>query len=481
MPRLLIVDDESAICYSIRRMFADTNIEIETASTAATGLKRAQAGGFDAIVLDLQLPDRSGLELFRDLQALDPKRPVVFITAHGTTDTAIEAMKQGAFEYLVKPIDAARLTQVIERAFAAAQLMGVPALLPTDARPDRIIGRSSIMQEMSKAIGRIAPQDVNVLIVGETGAGKELVARAIYHHSRRANKPFLAINCAAIPENLLESELFGHEEGAFTGATRRRVGKFEQCNGGTLFLDEIGDMALPLQAKLLRVLQEHEFEPVGGNRSIKSQVRVLAATNQDLEKAMAEGRFRKDLFFRLRDVAINVPSLRERREDISEIAHHFLFTFGRDMGREVRGYAADALELLVDYEWPGNVRELQGAVKQAVLASAGPLIETIDLPEAIRKTPLAVEAIPAIHAESLDVVAFIKQQLQKGEKDLYIRVLRRVELALFEIVLQSTKLNQVQASEILGINRATLRKKLREFGVSMDITLLQDSEPPQAD
>jgi two-component system nitrogen regulation response regulator GlnG len=415
----------------------------------------------------LQLPDRSGLELFRDVQALDPKRPIIFITAHGTTDTAIEAMKQGAFEYLLKPIDAARLTQVIERAFAAAKLMAVPALLPTDDRADRIIGRSSIMQEMSKAIGRIAPQDVNVLIVGETGAGKELVARAIYHHSRRANKPFLAINCAAIPENLLESELFGHEEGAFTGATRRHIGKFEQCNGGTLFLDEIGDMALPLQSKLLRVLQEHEFEPVGGNRTIKSQVRVLAATNQDLERAMAEGRFRKDLYFRLRDVTITVPALKERREDIPEIAHHFLFSFGRDMGRDIRGYAADALQLLIGYDWPGNVRELQGAIKQAILASAGPLIETADLPEAIRKTRHpAADAVA--DTETLDVVALVKRLLQSGERDLHNQVVRRVESVLFSLVLQQTNLNQVQASEILGLNRATLRNKLREFGMTMD-------------
>lgn len=475
MPRLLIVDDESAICYSVRRMFADTDMEIETASTAATGLKRAQTSSFDAIILDLQLPDRSGLELFRDVQALDPKRPIIFITAHGTTDTAIEAMKQGAFEYLVKPIDAERLTQVVERAIAAAALMRVPALLPTDARPDRIIGRSSIMQEMSKAIGRIAPRDVNVLILGETGAGKELVARAIYHHSQRANKPFLAINCAAIPENLLESELFGHEEGAFTGATKRRVGKFEQCSGGTLFLDEIGDMALSLQSKLLRVLQEHEFEPVGGNRPIKAHVRVLAATNLDLEKAMTEGRFRKDLYFRLRDVSIHVPALKERREDIPEIAHHFLFSFSRDMARDIRGYAADALQLLVGYDWPGNVRELQGAIKQAILASAGPLVETADLPEAIRKSRGASLADKATITQSLDVIALINRLLQNGESNLHSQIIRRVEAALFSLVLQHTKLNQVQASEILGLNRATLRNKLREFGMTMDKILSQEA------
>lgn len=477
MPRLLVVDDESAVCYSFRRMYADSAIEIETASTAAAGLKKAQAGVFDAIILDVQLPDRSGLDLFKDIYALDPRRPVIFITAHGDSQTAIEAMKCGAFDYLVKPLDIDRLGQVVERAIAAAQMMHVPALLPTEAGSDRIIGRSTVMQEMSKAIGRVAPQDFNVLIMGETGAGKELVARAIYHHSRRADKPFLAINCAAIPENLLESELFGHEEGAFTGASRRRIGKFEQCNGGTLFLDEIGDMALPLQAKLLRVLQEQEFQAVGGSEMIRSHVRVLAATNHDLEKAMAEGRFRKDLFFRLRDVTVRVPPLRERRDDIAELAHHFLFTFGQGTGRRVRGFAPAALDVLVAYDWPGNVRELQGVIKQALLASNNPFIEPFDLPLAVRTDshPRDDSSHPA-HDASFDVVPFIRELLNAEGTDIHDRVIREVERILFTMVLQKTNLNQVAASEILGVNRATLRSKLREMGVSLE--KIMAVEPP---
>lgn len=476
MPRLLVIDDESAVGYSFRRLFAHDGVDVETAETAAEGLKRAAAGEYDVIYLDVQLPDRSGLEVFADLRELDPKRPVIFITAHGTADTAIEAMKQGAFDYLVKPLDVERLTQVNERALAAAQFMHVPALLPTDPRADRIIGRSPVMQEMSKAIGRIAPQDVNVLILGETGAGKELVARAIYHHSRRADKPFLAINCAAIPENLLESELFGHEEGAFTGASRRRVGKFEQCAGGTLFLDEIGDMAIPLQSKLLRVLQEHEFEPVGGNRVVKTHVRVLAATNRDLEKDMADNRFRKDLFFRLRDVSITVPSLRQRREDISELAHHFLFTFGREMGRDVRGFAPKALDALVAADWPGNVRELQGVIKQTLLTSLGPIIEVSDFPPNLLPSPdSATFASAERPGASLDVVPLIHDALLAGEKDLHDRVLRQVERVMFAMVLQKTNLNQVQAAEILGLNRATLRSKLRDLGMSLDKVLATDA------
>src|SRR5262249_24457585 len=303
------------------------DVRVLTAGTAATGLEQVRAHGPDVVVLDLQLPDRSGLEVFREIQALDPKRPVIFITAHGTTETAIEAMKGGAFDYLVKPVDLERLSQILERAFEAARLMHVHPVLPAEDSGDRIVGRSPVMQEMCKAIGRIAPQDVTVLILGESGTGKELVARALYHHSRRADKPFLAINCAAIPEPLLESELFGHEQGAFTGAHRKRIGKFEQCDGGTLFLDEIGELPAGAQAKMLRVLQDQSFQRLGGSETVRTRVRLLAATNKDLEAEVQAGRFRADLYYRLRVVTLAVPPLRQRAEDIPELAHHFLFDF----------------------------------------------------------------------------------------------------------------------------------------------------------
>ncbi|HWY86400.1 MAG TPA: sigma-54 dependent transcriptional regulator, partial [Gemmataceae bacterium] len=248
MRTLLVIDDEESVRYSFRTIFSSTGVTVLTAATGAEGLALARQQNPDVIVLDLQLPDRTGLEVFGDIQSLFPKRPVLFITAHGTTQTAIEAMKRGAFDYLIKPLDLERLSQVIERAFEAARLMTVPAVLPVEDKSDQIVGRSAVMQEMCKTIGRLAPQDVNVLILGESGTGKELVARALYSHSRRGDKPFLAINCAAIPETLLESELFGHEAGAYTGATRRRIGKFEQCESGTVFLDEIGDMPALLQA-----------------------------------------------------------------------------------------------------------------------------------------------------------------------------------------------------------------------------------------
>jgi two-component system nitrogen regulation response regulator GlnG len=332
------------------------------------------------------------------------------------------------------------------------------------------------MQEMCKAIGRVAPQDVNVLILGESGTGKELVARALYQHSRRADKPFLAINCAAIPENLLESELFGHERGAFTGADRKRIGKFEQADEGTLFLDEIGDMAPPLQAKILRVLQDQRFERLGGSETVRTRVRVLAATNHDLAKLVEEGRFRKDLYYRLNVVTIAVPPLRQRPGDVAELAHYFLFRFDRELGLDLRGFDPAALALLEGYPWPGNVRELQSAVKQALLSASGHLVLPEFLPEAVRQARSAAPAPPA--AGDLD--RLIDGLLGRGETEVYARVMEAVERALFNRVLRHTHGHQAQASDILGINRTTLRHKLRALGLGVDKVVTaggEDSEP----
>jgi two-component system nitrogen regulation response regulator GlnG len=466
MPKLLVIDDEESVRYSFRYVYEDQDVQVVTAATAAEGWRLLQEHNPEAVVLDLQLPDRSGLDLFRDIQAADPKRPVIFITAHGTADTAIEAMKQGAFDYLVKPVDLETLTRLIERAFAAARLMHTPAVLPVEAGGDQIIARSRAMQEMCKLIGRIAPQDVNVLILGESGSGKELVARALYQHSARADKPFLAINCAAIPETLLESELFGHEKGAFTGADRRRIGKFEQCNGGTLFLDEIGDMRPALQAKMLRVLQEQRFERLGSNETVHTRVRVLAATNQDLEKLVAEQRFRADLYYRLKAVTLWVPPLRERPDDVPELAHYFLFRFNRELGLNLLDLAPEALELLQAYPWPGNVRELQGVIQQAMLNASGTLLLPEFLPDPLRcqlpapRVPLAT-ALP-------DLQSLIATLLERGEPGLYNHVLQAVDRQLFSQVLQHTHGHQTRASEILGISRATLRHKLRALGLAFD-------------
>jgi two-component system nitrogen regulation response regulator GlnG len=470
MPALLVIDDEASVCYSFRRVFGGEGVHVLTAGTGAEGVELVRRHAPDVVVLDLQLPDGSGLDFFRQIRELDPRRPVLFITAHGTTDTAIEAMKAGAFDYLVKPVNLERVSQLLARAFEAARLMSEPAVLPQDERGDRIVGRSPLMQETCKLIGRLAPQDVNVLILGESGAGKELVARALYQHSRRSDKPFLAINCAALPETLLESELFGHEQGAFTGAVRRRIGKFEQCDGGTLFLDEIGDMSPALQAKMLRVLQDQRFERVGGNETRQADVRVLAATNRDLETEVAAGRYRKDLYYRLKGVTVRVPALRERPEDVAELAHYFLFRINRELGRDLRAIAPEALELLQAYPWPGNVRELQGVLKQAMLQASGPVLLVDFLPPELR------QAAPVRPAGG-ELEALIEEALREAPGHVYERVIAAVERVLLPRVLRQTHGHQARASELLGLNRATLRTRLRALGLAVDKVLVEEPEP----
>ncbi len=472
MATILVIDDEQSVRYSFKRVLGGERLQVATAATAAEGKKLLGELCPDVVVLDLQLPDGNGLNIFREIHEQDPKRPVIFVTAHGTTETAIEAMKGGAFDYLVKPLDLEKLSQVIDQAFEAVRLMREAPALPVEEEGDRIIGRTSIMQEMCKAIGRIAAQDVNVLVLGESGTGKELVARALYHHSRRADRPFLAINCAAIPEMLLESELFGHEEGAFTGANRRRIGKFEQCDGGTLFLDEIGDMSASLQAKMLRVLQDQQFQRVGSNDTIRTQVRVLTATNHDLEKLVEEGRFRKDLYYRLKVVTIPVPPLRDRLDDVPELAHYFLFRFNRELRLDFRGFAPAALQLLQSYHWPGNVRELQSAVKQAMLHATGHILLAEHLPQEVRRPA------PALKPDSSDaeLAQWIDSLLQKGEQDLYAKVMEAVERTLLPQVLRHTRGHQAQASELLGLSRVTLRSKLRALGVVIDKVVSEADE-----
>ena len=467
MPKLLVVDDEAVIRQSFEWVFgAKSGVEVVTAATVAEGWDRARQDEPDVIVLDLQLPDGTGLELFDRLRVENPKRPVLFITAHGTTNTAIEAMKRGAFDYLIKPLDLEQLSVLLGRAFEAARLMREPAMLPEDSPDDHLIGRCLAMQEVFKQIGRIAPQDVNVLISGESGTGKELVARAIYQHSRRSGKPFMAINCAAIPDALVESELFGHERGAFTGADRQRVGKFEQVHDGTILLDEIGDMPLAVQAKMLRLLQDQRFERVGGNEAISTRVRVLAATNRDLEKLIAAGRFRNDLYYRLKEVTIHLPALRERREDIAELAHHFLFRFARETGRDLRGFDPDVRARFETYPWPGNVRELRGVVRQAALRATGPIIQADSLPAELSGFPAAPSATPGIQSE-------IDAALKAGKKDLHAMILGGVERELIVRVLRHTRGHQGQACDILGIDPKTLRAKLRDLNLAVDKIVIE--------
>src|SRR6516162_9576601 len=376
---LLIDDDPDLLAEKVRHFFPAPEHRVEVSYTGSEGLKCIGAAAPDVILLDLRLPDQSGLEVLNQIRAVDARIPVIMVTVVRSADSAIEAMRHGAYDYLLKPLDLQKLDRVISEALKVSRLMREPAVIAKTPPDEELLGAAIVgscpgMQEAYKAVGRVADQTFPVLITGESGTGKELVARAIYHHGPRAQAPFLALNCAAIPENLLESELFGHEKGAFTGADRRRIGKFEQCNGGTLFLDEIGDMPSALQAKMLRVLQEQRFERVGGTEVLQTQVRILAATNQDLEKLVADQRFRKDLYYRLKTVTIRVPPLRERLDDVSELAHYFLFRFDRELRMDLRGFALETLELLQSYNWPGNVRELQSMIKQGMLNASGHIL-----------------------------------------------------------------------------------------------------------
>src|SRR6266852_4343483 len=355
MPTLLIIDDEPNVLYSLEKSLRSDALAVLTAASARQGIELVQGQRPDAVILDVRLSDMHGMEAFDRIRQLDPRLPVILITAYATTETAIEAMKRGAFEYLIKPVDFHQLQDVVAKALELSRSRHVPAVFeelaePEDSVVDRIVGRCSAMQEVYKAIGRVAPLDVPVLIVGESGTGKELVARALYQHSSRSQATFLAINCAAIPEALLESELFGHERGAFTGADQRRIGKFEQANHGTIFLDEIGDMSSTTQPKVLRLLQEQRFERLGGNETIQTDVRVIAASNQNLEELVAAGRLRQDLYYRLKVFTIQLPPLRERMDDLPLLVEHFIKLLNRDLGKQVRSASADTMSLLARHD-----------------------------------------------------------------------------------------------------------------------------------
>ena len=476
-PTLLVIDDERLILDCIRFTFPRDEMRILTASSAAEGLEMFAQQRPDVVMLDLRLPDMRGLDAFRRLHEVDSKVPVILMTGFGTAETAIEAMRAGAYEYLLKPLDPDALIALVGRALDTSRLLRVPAVIDSgdegserdqDARVDLLVGQSPAMQEVYRAIGRVAPRDVTVLIQGESGTGKEVVARAIYHYSRRSAGPFLAINCAAIPETLLESELFGHERGSFTGAERRRIGKFEQCHLGTLFLDEIGDMPILTQTKILRVLQEQKFERLGDNETIHADVRLIAATHRDLEKLMATGQFRADLYYRLNVFTIRLPALRERATDIPLLVDHFLRRFSRELGKQLSSVAPETMELLCHYAWPGNVRELQSVLKQSLLQSTGPRFLPEFLPPSLRG-----DAARASHARVDDSILtglthYIRGRLHAGATELHTDVIALVERQLLSEVLHHTGGNLSQASRILGITRVTLRARLASLGLASD-------------
>jgi nitrogen regulation protein NR(I) len=465
MEKLLIVDDEPNVRYSLEQILQSETLQVITAATAQQGIDAVHQHEPDAVLLDVRLPDFSGLDAFNQIHEYDPRLPVIIMTAHGTTDTAIEAMKRGAFEYLLKPFDLRHLRAVVTRALEVSRLARVPAIIDgqdaSDASADVLVGRSPAMQEVYKAIGRVAGSDVTVLLLGESGAGKELVARAIYHHGRRSQKPFLAINCAAIPENLLESELFGHERGAFTGAERRRIGKFEQASGGTIFLDEIGDMSGATQAKVLRLLQDQRFERVGGNETIRTDTRVIAATNQDLEELVAAGRFRQDLYYRLKVYTIAIPPLRQRLDDLPLLVDHFIKLFHREVGKPPARTTPETVALLQRHLWPGNVRELQAAIKSAMLHATSDVITTDCLPPSVHQGADLIQQLKSADPGKFKVAELVQHLLQNGELDIYRKVVFAVDQIVLDAVLKAVNGNQVEASRRLGISRTTLRAKLQ--------------------
>ncbi|MBI4830346.1 MAG: sigma-54-dependent Fis family transcriptional regulator, partial [Candidatus Lindowbacteria bacterium] len=458
MSSILIVDDDSQLRQSFDRLLTEEGYEVRTAATGEAGIEAVKEKTPDLVIMDVRMPGMSGLEAFRTMRQIEPKLPVVIMTAFGTTDTAIEATKLGAFDYVLKPFEIPDILSVIEQALEAGRFMRSRVeidVVPETAPLDAIVGRSHPMQEVYKAIGRVAPTDATVLIRGESGTGKELVARAIYQHSLRSDKPFLVINCVAIPETLLESELFGYEKGAFTGAVSRRIGKIEQAHGGTVFLDEIGDMPLSIQAKILRLLQEKSIERLGGREPIPVDVRIIAATNRDLEAALADGRFREDLYYRLKVVTIELPPLRDRRHDTHLLCDYFLARFAKEMGIDNPGMTQEAREIVESRQWPGNVRELANALQKALIFSRGYPIRPEDISHAVSGS--AAPGVAATEATDAALKQWVRENLAAGGRnDLFSSLIDRLTYVLISEALELTHGNRTRAAKLLGISRPTL-------------------------
>jgi two-component system nitrogen regulation response regulator GlnG len=478
MSKLLLIDDEEDVRYSFQRIFDSPETEFATASSGEEGLKVIPKFKPDLVLMDVRMGGMNGLETLRKIRQNNPKLLVILMTAYGTTQTAIEAMKLGAYDYLLKPFDAVKLKELVANALKAArdmkQVVSYEPMLETEDYELGIVGRTEAMQQVFKLIGQVAASDATALITGESGTGKELVARAIYNHSQRSAQPFLAINCAAIPEQLLESELFGHERGSFTGATLQRIGKFEQCNHGTIFLDEIGDMTPPTQTKILRVLQSGTFERVGGNQPIQADVRVIAATNKPLEAAVAAKQFREDLFYRLNVVRIHIPPLRDRRDDIPLLVNYFLKKISREQQLPPKSIATSVLKTLEKYHWPGNVRELENAIRRAHVMAKSDAILLSDLPPEISgqsATGATISYAGPSDATTTDAAALARQLFQWARRDPKMKIIPAVERELVIQALKETNDNQVHAAKLLGITRATLRKRIDKFGIQRELTV----------
>jgi two-component system, NtrC family, nitrogen regulation response regulator GlnG len=474
---VLIADDDPAIRLVLRhRLEADGN-QVEESSDSDATLAQLRSGRFDVALVDILMPGAGGLEVLSTARAEGIRTLVIVITAASTMNNAVEAMKRGAHDYLTKPfanldLVAAAVRRAAEVAAQVADLDRIKEEVSPKLVGGEVIGRSPAMQEVYKLIGRVVATDATVLISGESGTGKELVARAIHFKSARWRAPFVPVNCSAIPHGLLESDLFGHERGSFTGATERRAGKFELVDNGTLFLDEIGDLPLELQPKLLRALQEREFSRVGGAEVLKLRARVIAATNQDLEAAVRERRFREDLYFRLRVIPIQIPPLRERREDIQELAEYFVAKAVREMGARAASLSPEAVAKLRSHDWPGNVRELENTVMRAALLAPGNTIQSEDIelersPAGLRRPDSVDGGAPLSELISGRIAQWFDNSEGEDPRDLYQRMVAELERPLIELALKRAGGNQVRAARMLGLNRNTLRKKITDHKIAL--------------
>ncbi|MDE2182127.1 MAG: nitrogen regulation protein NR(I) [Alphaproteobacteria bacterium] len=469
---ILIADDDSAIRTVLNQALGRAGYNVRTTGTAAGLWRWVAAGDGNLVITDVVLPDENGFDLIPRIKRLRPDLPVVVMSAQNTILTAITAAERGAFDYLPKPFDLKELTAVVQRALAGPQVKR-PQVEEENAEGLPLIGRSPAMQEIYRVIARLTQTDLTVMIMGESGTGKELVARALHDYGKRRHGPFVAVNMAAIPKELVESELFGHERGAFTGATNRGIGRFEQAEGGTLFLDEIGDMPLDAQTRLLRVLQQGEYTTVGGRTPIRTDVRIIAATNRDLRQLIQQGLFREDLYYRLNVVPLRLPPLRERVEDIADLVRHFLRK-AQDEGLPAKHLDGDALDILRRHRWPGNVRELENLIRRLAVLHSGDTIPAAIVAGELKEPVKPASADDGEEPPSLG--AAVERHLTKyfsGHGDrlpppgLYDRVLQEIERPLLSICLAATRGNQIRAAHLLGLNRNTLRKKIRDLGLEV--------------
>ncbi len=469
---ILVADDDSAIRTVLNQALGRAGYEVRTTGTAAGLWRWVASGDGNLVITDVVLPDESGFDLIPRIKRVRPDLPIVVMSAQNTILTAITAAERGAFEYLPKPFDLKELTSVVQRALQVPQIKREPNAESGEERLP-LIGRSPAMQEIYRVIARLTQTDLTVMIMGESGTGKELVARALHDYGRRRHGPFVAVNMAAIPKELVESELFGHERGAFTGAANRGIGRFEQAESGTLFLDEIGDMPLEAQTRLLRVLQQGEYTTVGGRTPIKTDVRIIAATNRELRQLIHQGLFREDLYYRLNVVPLRLPPLRERGEDIPDLARHFLRK-AEDEGLPAKRIEQDALDILRRYRWPGNVRELENLIRRLAVLHSGDTISAATVASELKEPEKSSD--PGGDDEHPSLTVSVEQHLARYFAEhggrlppagLYDRILQEVERPLISICLAATRGNQIRAAHLLGLNRNTLRKKIRDLGLDV--------------